>query len=85
MAMGGKQNGGDVVVADRQQITGYTKTVFMVFGFVMLVSTLLLGWKAYDQSAWLPMPTPGAFMGYVILIYLMWVMWVISIPVIGKR
>lgn len=87
MSLGNKQQNGNttVVSTDRQQITALTKVVFMIYGGLQFVCLMLLGWKAYDPQAWLPMPPVSTFISLVVAFAIFWFLWLNAIEVLKKK
>lgn len=82
-----KGNNGNAAAAntERQQISPLSKVVFMLYGGLQFICNLLLGWKAYDPGAWLPMPPVSTFLVIVISTVVFWILWLNSITVLGKK
>lgn len=85
MSLGNRQQQAQVAApTDRQQISPLTKVVFIMYGGLQFICNLLLGWKAYDPEAWLPMPPVSTFLVIVISMVIFWILWLNSINVLSK-
>lgn len=81
----GNNAGQTVVYSEREQITGITKVVFMIYGGLQTVCLLLLSWKVYDPEMWLPLPHWSTFFALVIACALTWFIQVARLHVMPKK
>ena len=77
-----QNNSGGGKIENFQRISKTSKLVFTLFGVVQFISCMLLGWKAYDPEAWLPMPPVSTFVAVEFMFIIVWFLWLKGIDVI---
>lgn len=73
-AKANQQQPGDGRVHD--YLTKLSKSVLLLTLIMQYVANLLLGWKAYDPEAWLPMPPVSTFLAVTTMFVIVGYLWI---------